>query len=116
MKLKTLFESAGRRVTKLLRAYLEECGINISSYEEHTISGFMAITRADKHVYLSIHDNGRIDVTSAEDRLLVKHRVFDFHDPDSFQKVEATIRNYLDIDAPGPRLPRYTIESREIGN
>ena len=37
--------------------------------------------------------------------------VTDFHDPNSFQDVEAFIRSHLDVDAEGSRLPRLPSEA-----
>jgi len=127
MRLKSLHESAGREVANLLRAYLEENGIEVSQFREWSINSSLGIQRGDRWARIMVHDSGRIDISLTRDRgpsywkwgtpHLDKHRVFNFHDPDSFQKVEALIRDHLDVDAPGPRLPSLPIhESQRVAD
>ena len=128
MKLKNLHEDveAGSEATELLRAHLEENGIEISQQESQPTRGVLVIKRGNRWVNINVFNDGQIIAVAVPKhkpeqiaapewvvRAVAKTKrkdpdmlVTNFHEPDSFQEIDEFIKRQLDLDLPGPRLPK----------
>lgn len=108
MKLRNLHEETGTQVGEYLVQYLNDRGIKVSKFIPQSIRGVIRVIESDDAwVSISVFNNGQIIAVATEHTLITageEHEgrgwlATDYHEPDSFQKVEAFIRKHLACEA-----------------